>query len=130
MTTIVTTTSAIERHMQGHAGPRMPALLADPATATLNQRRDRMLAEAAIAWARRVTGLELRKGTAKRAAQVEAFLQGVLAVMTSGNYMSIEEANRIGFLVAVGRAEEVIVQWAALGAPAATPRLDSANAAG
>lgn len=72
-----------------------------------------ILRNAAETWVRRCRALQLRKGTKTRANQVEAFLQGALAVLTCARVLSHDDAGRIGFLVSVDRAEEVIERWAA-----------------
>jgi len=71
-----------------------------------------ILRDAANAWSRRCQSLALRKGTKMRANQLEAFLQGALAVLTSTRILSQDDAHRVGFLVMVDRAEELIERWA------------------
>lgn len=116
MTTIVTTTDAITRAAGAFVAPEAAAQVAaavanDPHTATLAVRGQGMLYQAALAWEARCKALGLRKGTKGRTAQLVAFLQGILAVLTSGHYMTDDEAQRAAFLVSVGRGEELVRCW-------------------
>ena len=116
MPSIVTSSEAIEevlvRHAENESPLRLVGLIEEhPQTRTLNQRRDVMLSEAAKAWKRRCSELELRPGTKKREIQLEAFLQGVTAVMSSGRYMLQDELGHIAFMVMIGRGEEVTENW-------------------
>lgn len=57
-------------------------------------------------WETRVTTLRLKGKT--RDTQAAAYLQGVLAALTATGFMPMQTAERIGFLVSVGRWEEVL----------------------
>lgn len=62
------------------------------------------------AWHARCKSLAIRPGTQGRQRQLEAFLQGALAALTSTGHMTHERANMIAFLVAVGRGEEFLAE--------------------
>lgn len=57
-------------------------------------------------WAMRVKAGSL-KGKAK-SAQAEAYLQGVLACLTLTGFMSMERASQLGFMVSVGRIDQIL----------------------
>lgn len=71
-----------------------------------------VLRQAAQTWQQRATEFELKRGTKGRAAQLEAYLQGTLAVATATRLMTHQHAHNVAFMVAIGRAEEVIDRWA------------------
>lgn len=79
-----------------------------------NENRDAIQKQAALAWHRRCSELELKPGTKSRMVQMEAYLQGAVAVMTSAQIMTFDEAHSVQFLVMVGRGEELLNRWAAL----------------
>lgn len=60
------------------------------------------------AWQQRAQSFALRKGTKGYQREAEAFLQGVLALATKLGVMTIERANQLAWLVAVGRIDEVL----------------------
>lgn len=73
-------------------------------------------------WRKRCNDLDIKPGSKVRAVQLEAYLQGVLAVATATGVMTMDRANQIAFLVSVGRGEEflkppVILKTAASEAP-------------
>lgn len=73
---------------------------------TPSENRIAVLNQTRIVWELRCENLGLKLGTQKRMGQCEAYIQGVIAVMTSIHLMSHDEAQRVAFLVACGRAEE------------------------
>ena len=77
------------------------------------ENRGIILRAAAQTWERRAAEFALKPGTKGRAAQLEAFLQGVLAVATAGRLMTHDEAQHVAFMVAIGRAEEAVAHWGA-----------------
>lgn len=62
-------------------------------------------------WATRCSELRLKPGSAARRAQLEAFLQGALAVLTSTRVMNRDSAQHVALAVAVGRGEDVLQAW-------------------
>lgn len=82
--------------------------------ALTNDNRTIILRTTAETWAARCKGLGLRPGTQKRQHQLEAFLQGALAVLTCTRVMNHDAAGRVAFMVAIGRGEEEIARWALL----------------
>jgi hypothetical protein len=83
----------------------------------MNKDHRRAIAEV---WFRRCSEMDLRPGTKKRSMQLEAYLQGVLASLTTVNAMSHHECDQIFFLVYVGRGEETLERWAKVEADAVT----------
>ena len=61
-------------------------------------------------WAQRVASFKLKPGTQGYKRQQEAYLQGVLAALTTANLMTHDRAHMIAFMVFVGRADEVL-KW-------------------
>lgn len=80
----------------------------------MNTNTHDILRQAAMVWNMRAAGLELRRGTKRRQHDLEAYLQGVLAVATAAEVMSLKQADLIALLVAAGRAEEQIETWSKL----------------
>lgn len=64
--------------------------------------------KAAEAWHNRCQALGLKPGTKGRQRELEAFLQGALAVATATGNMTMQRAHMLGFLVSVGRGEEIL----------------------
>lgn len=63
---------------------------------------------AAEAWHNRCRELGLKPGTKGRQRELEAFLQGALAVATAAGIMTMQRAHMISFLVSLGRGEEIL----------------------
>ena len=78
-----------------------------------HQNRATILRAAAETWAKRCASLGLKPGTKGRQRELEAYLQGVLAVATAARLVTHSHASQVAFLVAVDRGEEVISGWAA-----------------
>lgn len=104
-----------------YTAPR-PAPLADqpedltmtsPFLSLTPENRGVILNAAAATWTARCAELALKAGTKGRQRELEAYLQGVLAVATAARLMTHQEASQVAFIVAVGRAEEVIARWGA-----------------
>jgi hypothetical protein len=77
------------------------------------ENRGVILRAAADTWTTRCSELGLKAGTKGRQRELEAYLQGVLAVATAARLVDHGEASRVAFIVAIGRAEEVVARWAA-----------------
>jgi hypothetical protein len=63
-------------------------------------------------WFLRAKAIGLPKSGVKRASDQEAYMQGALAMLVGLDSSYIEEANRIGFLTAVGRLDAFIAAGA------------------
>lgn len=66
------------------------------------------MSEVGKVWRMRCEDLKLKKGTQTRQRQLEAYLQGVTAALTAAGVMTLERAAMLGFMVAVGRGEELL----------------------
>lgn len=86
---------------------------ARPYLSLTSDNRVTLLRNTAEMWRQRCDTLSLRRGTKGRQHQLEAFLQGALAVLTCARVLSHDDAGRLGFMVMAGRAEAVIERWAA-----------------
>lgn len=80
---------------------------------TLNdENRDIILRGTAAAWQQRCKTLNLKLGTKGRQRELEAFLQGALAVLTATRVISHDTADIWCLFVYTGRGEAVIENWA------------------
>lgn len=120
MTTFMTNDEAVSHALlqQGLSSAAiaqcLDAIKHNVSTATLHERGDRLRVEASLAWERRVFHLKLTAGTLNRQRQLEAFLQAALAILTSGRYMTMDEAQMTEVLVMSGRGEEVLKGWSCI----------------
>ena len=64
-------------------------------------------------WNTRAGALQLPKKGAKRDHDREAYMQGAMAAMVALGVMTVERANQIGFLCAVGRLDQYVAGQAA-----------------
>ena len=72
----------------------------------------------ATGWNTRAHALALPKKGVKRETDREAYMQGAMAAMVALGVMTVERANHIGFLCAVGRLDDYMAQQAAKDAEA------------
>jgi|GEM_PF-2705631 len=84
-----------------------------PFLALTAQNRQLVLREAARTWDARCSELKLRTGTKGRQHELEAYLQGVLAVATATRLLGEIAASQVALLVSTGRAEDVVARWGA-----------------
>lgn len=64
-------------------------------------------------WEKRAAGLELPRKGAKREQDREAYMQGALAALVAAGLMTVERANQLAFMTAVGRLGQYMEAQAA-----------------
>ncbi len=80
---------------------------------TLNAENRRIiLRQTAEVWTTRCSNLGLKRGTKGRKRELEAYLQGALAVLTATRVINLDHAAMVAVYVSAGRGESVIEQWA------------------
>lgn len=77
-----------------------------------NENRDIILRATAETWQLRCKTLNLKLGTKGRQRELEAFLQGALAVLIATRVINLDTVNVCHLFVCTGRGESVIEMWA------------------
>lgn len=71
----------------------------------MNEQLKRYLAQS---WTAQANGTRLKKGTKKYEEQLITFLKGALDVLLYSGQITVDQANIVAFMIAVGRADEVL----------------------
>ena len=69
---------------------------------------DKLKQYLAQSWTAQANGTRLKKGTKKYVEQQIAFIKGALDVLLFSGQITVDQANIVAFLIAVGRVDEVL----------------------